>query len=397
MERQIKKNLEEAFAAQFGPLQGGAYFFAPSRINLIGEHIDYNGGRVLPCALSMGTYALAAPNQTGTLRLYSLNLQEKASLPLPPAEQAQGKSWALYPAGVYVALRKQGLLKNTRRGLDVVVVGNIPHGAGLSSSASLELVFGVLYNYFLAEGAIAMMDLVHAGVWCENTYLGLHTGIMDQYVIAFGQKDRAMLLDTAQERHQWVPFQHEGVQIVILNTNKSRRLQDSKYNERRAECEQALARIQKVKPIRQLCALTPSDLPLLDQLLEEPLRKRARYVVEENHRVTRAVAAMREKSWTSLGQLLRESHRGLQMDYEVSGPELDAICEAANAHPACYGARMTGAGFGGCAIALVAADQVEDFCLQVGQAYLKKTARRADFLFSEAGTGARLLEPVSLA
>ncbi len=368
--KEILQKLAKAFEETYGSGEGLRFFFAPSRINLIGEHIDYNGGKVFPFAITIGTYGVARPNGLSEIRLRSLNMETGGSLSIPLPPYQEERDWLNYGAGVFQTLQKKGY---PLRGFDGLVWGNIPNGSGLSSSASLELLLGQMMSSLFADGRIPIRDLVEAGIWCENEFFGLHTGMMDQYVIGFGKKDHAMLLDTAKWTHEQIPFHLPGYRTVILNSKKRRELKDSKYNERRGECEQALAILRKEKEIRCLCDLTSEDLPLLQKLENPILKKRARHVITENVRVGEAVQALQEKNWERLGALLRESQRSLSQDYEVSGPYLDAITEAANAVPSCLGARMTGAGFGGCGIALVKEEAIEDFSDRVTAVYRKQT------------------------
>ncbi|MDD7543978.1 MAG: galactokinase [Peptoniphilaceae bacterium] len=388
MESKIREVLDQAWADRFGDSADSRYFFAPSRINIIGEHIDYNGGNVFPCAITIGTYARAKKNNSGTLRLYSKNLDRGGELPLPLPEYQAGNGWMNYPAGVFHYLEDLGYRIG---GMDVVVYGDIPNGSGLSSSSSLELLFGQIVNSFYNDGQIPIIDLVHAGVSCENDFFGLHTGIMDQYVIGFGKKNHAMVLDTKKEEHFYVPFTLPGAKIVIMNTNRHRALKDSKYNERREECEKALRELQQYKKADFLCEYAENDLPLLDSLSSDVLRRRARHVITEQARVKRAVKALQNEDLALLGRLLRKSQDSLREDYEVTGPYLDAICDAANMTPGCFGARMTGAGFAGCAIALVQEEAIPEFTQDVGKQYHEKTGLEAQFILSIAGDGAREL------
>lgn len=390
---QILDRLSRVMDQKMGPGPEGKFFFAPSRINLIGEHIDYNGGKVFPCAITIGTYGLARPNDLGKLRLGSINLKSfgEVAYPLPDYDNQRG--WINYPIGVFRYLEDLGYGQEKKgQGLDILIYGNIPNGAGLSSSSSIELLFAVIFDHFLGGGKVDRMDMVRSGVWCENEFFGLHTGIMDQYVIGFGKKDYAMVLDTSVPSHTYVPFELKGARIVIMNTRKPRALKDSKYNERRSECEKALDILRKDRDIRHLCDLGKEDLPILEKIQDPILRKRAKYVVEENIRVKEAVQALKDQDLVKLGRILRAGNRALREEYEVTGPELDAITGAANAHPACFGARMTGAGFGGCAIAIVKEGAIKDFKARVGSAYKKETGREGEFIISEVGDGARLIE-----
>lgn len=388
MESKIREVLDQAWADRFGDSADSRYFFAPSRINIIGEHIDYNGGNVFPCAITIGTYAKAKKNNSGTLRLFSKNLDRGGELPLPLPEYQAANGWMNYPAGVFHYLEDLGYQIG---GMDVVVYGDIPNGSGLSSSSSLELLFGQIVNSFYNDGQIPVIDLVHAGVSCENDFFGLHTGIMDQYVIGFGKKNHAMVLDTKKEEHFYVPFALPGAKIVIMNTNRRRALKDSKYNERREECEKALRELQQYKKADFLCEYTENDLPLLNKLSSDVLHRRVRHVITEQARVKRAVKALQNEDLELLGRLMRKSQDSLREDYEVTGPYLDAVCDAANLAPGCFGARMTGAGFAGCAIALVQEEAIPGFTEYVGKQYHEKTGLEAQFILSIAGDGAREL------
>jgi len=381
---ELKQTLEQAFVTCFGDAEGVRYFFSPSRINIIGEHIDYNGGVVFPCAIGIGTYGVARPNGRQLIRLKTLNFNHYAELEIPFGAYDDARGWVNYTAGVGTYLADRG---HRVEGFDLLVYGDIPNGSGLSSSASLELLIGEVINALFNGNRIERLSLVHAGVWCENSYFGLHTGIMDQYVIGFGKRDHALVLNTGAQTHEYVPFELPGAKIVILNTQKRRELKDSKYNERREECERALALLRAHREITYLCELGEDDLPLVEALEDEVLRRRARHVVTENLRVQAAIRAMNAGDLEQLGRILREGQRSLSEDYEVSGRELDAITEAANRHPGCYGARMTGAGFGGCGIALVREDMIDDFIEQVGASYLQAVGYEAQFIRSTASDG----------
>lgn len=392
-EAYIRTRLQTEYEEQFGDACDARFFFAPSRINIIGEHIDYNGGAVFPCALTIGTYALARPNDLGLLRLYSVNMANRQDISLPLPDYDPKREWTNYPIGVAKALEKEGILP---KGLDVVVYGNIPNGSGLSSSASLELLFGVIYSAFWSQTPIPTLTLVEAGVWCENEFFGLHTGIMDQYVIGFGKAGYAMVLDTAAKTHTYVPLslQEKKAVLIVLNTQHRRELKDSKYNERRAECEEALEQLnasliaEGKKKKMHLCEFTLDDLPRLAQLNSDILRRRVRHVITENQRVKDTVAALEEGNLSLVGELLKAGHASMRDDYEASGPHLDAIVDAANHAEGCFGARMTGAGFGGCAIALVKESAVDAFSAHVQKAYTEKMGISPELILSTAGDGA---------
>lgn len=389
-----KNKMLECFIERFGEEVGEVnFYFSPSRINIIGEHIDYNGGCVLPCGLTIGTYGLAKKNGLDKIRLYSMNLDDYREVDLPLGSGCKRvDAWSDYACGVYLYMKGLGYEID---GMDIVVFGNIPNGSGLSSSASLELLFGIIANDLFWENRAKNIELVHAGVSAENDFLGLHTGVMDQYVIAFAKKDHALVLDTAKEEHEYIPFKIPGASLVVMNTGKRRELKDSKYNERRDECERSLKILQEAcagREIKDLCSLGLEDLDLLDKLSDPILKKRTKHVIKENARVRQAVQAIKEVDLEGLGNILRASQDSLKHDYEVTGPHLDAICEAANELDSCYGARMTGAGFGGCAIALIKENELKSFKDIVGKKYKKKTGYDAEFIVSSVGYGAGKLK-----
>lgn len=359
-------------------------FYSPSRVNIIGEHVDYNGGTVFPCAISIGTYGVARKNDSGVLNLYSVNLDVERTLTFPLPEYEEENDWTNYAAGVYKELKKMGYEVG---GIDLVVEGDIPNSAGLSSSASLELLLGEIQNQLYNGGRIPRMDLIFAGVRCENDFIGLHTGVMDQSVIALGKKDHAVLLNTNTMEYKHIPFELGDYTLVIMNTNFRRELKDSSYNTRREECEEALADIQKVKDISALCDLGKDDLYLLDEVKNENAKKRARHVITDNLRVFEAVQAMQSGDIPKLGQILYEGNRSMREDFEATGPQLDAITGAANDFEGCVGARMTGGGFGGCAIAIVETPKVEEFIETVGKEYREKTGIEGQFILSGVEDG----------
>lgn len=392
MNKEIKKILDETFINRFGNIDGVSYFFSPSRINIIGEHIDYNGGKVFPCAIEVGTFAVARKNGLDICRLETLNLKNYGEISVDANEYVEEDGWKNYASGMITYLKNMAY---NAEGFDVVIYGNIPNGAGLSSSASIELLFGVIINDFFNKNEITTLELVHAGVWCENEFFGLHSGIMDQYVIGFGKEDYAMVLDTSKEEHEYVPFKLNGAKIIIMNTNKRRELKDSKYNERRDECDRALVEINKVleaknekRNVKYLCDLGEDDLWIIDEIDNPILQKRAGFAIKENIRVSKAVEALKNNDLEKLGKILRAGNLGTKEEYEVTGKELDAITEAANAFEGCYGARMTGAGFSGCAIAVVEDDKIEEFTKYVGKIYKEKIGRVAEFIFSKPTNGA---------
>ncbi|MDO5717646.1 MAG: galactokinase [Tissierellia bacterium] len=363
-------------------------FFAPSRINIIGEHIDYNGGKVLPSAIEMGTYALVKKTKRNVIRLKSLNSNYYKEV-LIGSEYASERGWVNYPLGVINNIEQRGYEIG---GIEGVIYGNIPTGAGLSSSASLELLIGSLINELYNDSKISLKELALIGKDTENNFIGVNSGIMDQFAIAMGKADKAILLDTESLDYEYVDVDLKDKLIVILNTNKGRRLIDSKYNERRAECESALEILKQKYEIKNLCDLDISQLDeAIDYLEDENQRKRLRHVVTENARVYQAVDALKSGDMESLGKLLNESHYSLRYDYEVTGKHLDEITSAARISGA-LGARMTGAGFGGCGIALVEKDAIEEFKIKTEKLYKESTGIKPGFYVSKIGFGPKELE-----
>lgn len=382
--------LARIFEERFGEAGINTYF-APGRINLIGEHTDYNGGYVFPAAITLGTYAVARKREDQQVRLYSENFPEigTISFDLHALDYRKEDNWTNYPKGVLRYLKEAGYAITT--GFDVAFYGNIPNGAGLSSSASIELLTGVMLED-LFDLSLDRLDLVKIGKKVENEFIGVNSGIMDQFAIGMGRKDHALLLDTNTLNYEVVPAAFGEYVIAIMNTNKRRELADSKYNERRAECEEALARLQTKLAIDSLGALDEATFFANTDLIgDDTLIKRAKHAVTENQRTLKAKAALTAGDLVTFGQLLNDSHTSLRDDYEVTGVELDTLAAAAQAHPAVLGARMTGAGFGGCGIALVKASQWDDFKAHVLTAYADKIGYAADIYQASIDDGARKL------
>ncbi|MDR0139178.1 galactokinase [Metabacillus idriensis] len=383
--------LEGLFREKFG---SGDYrsFFAPGRINLIGEHTDYNGGHVFPCAITYGTYALASKRSDRMLRMYSVNFPDKGIVEcsLDDLSYQTEHDWANYPKGMIAAIKQRGFL--IEEGLDLLIYGNIPNGAGLSSSASIELVTGVMLDS-LFNLKIDRIELVKLGQVVENQYIGVNSGIMDQFAIGMGKKACGMLLDCNTLQYRYAPIHLEHHVIVIMNTNKRRELAASKYNERRQECEDALKILQEKVPVQSLGELSMETFnQYADSIADETVRKRARHAVSENERTIYALEALEKNDLYTFGELMNDSHRSLREDYEVTGTELDALVEAAWKQNGVIGARMTGAGFGGCAIAIVERESVGDFLDEVGQSYLKAVGYEASFYIADIGDGACEIE-----
>lgn len=365
------------------------YFFAPGRVNLIGEHTDYNGGHVFPCALSFGTHCVFCKRDDKKIRLYSLNFPEKGIIDadLSAISYDKKQDWANYPLGVIKTLQNHGY--NINQGFELMFWGDIPNGAGLSSSASIELATAVAMNKVF-NLYIPQVELVKFCQEAENKFVGMNCGIMDQFAIGMGKEGCAVLLDCNTLNYEYAPLDLKGVSIVIMNTNKRRELADSKYNERRAECERALKELQRKLPIKSLGDLSINEFEKNKELITNPTdRKRAKHAVYENQRTLQAVERLKAGDLKTFGKLMNESHISLRDDYEVTGKELDTLAEAAWQQPGVLGARMTGAGFGGCAIALVQDADVKHFIDNVGKIYREKTGLQADFYIASVGGPAR--------
>ncbi|PMC37538.1 galactokinase [Bacillus sp. UMB0899] len=382
--------LLDQFKQIFKTDQSVRTFFAPGRVNLIGEHTDYNGGHVFPCALTFGTYALVAPRNDKSIRLYSVNFPDKGIIELSTQDQLaleKEHDWANYPKGVIKEFADRGVQVET--GLDVLFYGNIPNGAGLSSSASIELVTAVALQSIL-ETTFSRVDLVKMSQHAENEFIGVSCGIMDQFAIGMGREDNAILLNCQTLDYQYSPIVLEDASLVIANTNKRRALADSKYNERRSECEHALSQIQTQISIQSLGDLTPEQFESHRHLIKNELdQKRAKHAVYENARTIQAVEKLQQGDIKSFGQLMCDSHTSLRDDYEVTGFELDTLVEAALSQDGVIGSRMTGAGFGGCTVSIVKNDKIEEFIREVGKRYNEKTGLEADFYVANVGDGAK--------
>lgn len=367
-------------------------FFAPGRINLIGEHTDYNGGHVFPCSITIGTYALVSLNNSDKCSLYSVNFKDLGvfNIDLDNLDYKKEDNWTNYVKGIIKYLKQAGYIIDT--GMDILFYGEIPNGSGLSSSASLELASGILLKKMFNLD-IDMIDLVKVGKDVENNYIGVNSGIMDQFAIGMGIKDCAILLDCNTLKYSYAPIKLDDYNIIIMNTNKRRELADSKYNERRAECEKALSILKKELNINSLGELDDSTFQKYKYLLEdETLLKRARHAVYENIRTLKALDELNNGNLESFGKLINESHISLKNDYEVTGKELDTLVEAAWKQNGTLGARMTGAGFGGCAIAIVKKDSTDEFIKNVSDIYLNEIGYKADFYIANIGDGAKEVE-----
>jgi galactokinase len=383
----MKKELLQKFEELFGTEGEYQVYFAPGRVNLIGEHTDYNGGHVFPCALTIGTYAVARRRADQKLRFYSMNFEEKGILEntIINLEYKKEDDWTNYPKGVIWAMLKKGY--RIENGMDILYFGNIPNASGLSSSASLEVLTGfIIKDLFQLE--VSLTELALIGQFSENNFNGVNCGIMDQFAVAMGKKNNAIFLDTADLSYEYAPLDLGDAKIVIMNTKKKRGLGDSKYNERRSECEAALADLQKVVPIKALGELTEDEFDLHQDAIQNPIqRKRAKHAVYENQRTIKAVEALKNNNLALFGELMVASHKSLQYDYEVTGMELDTIVEAALRQEGVIGARMTGAGFGGCAVSIVKEAAISSYIENVGKEYKDLVGYDAEFYVVEIGDG----------
>ncbi|MBZ4191184.1 galactokinase [Niabella beijingensis] len=381
-------DLQKEFEKNYNK-QASHVFFCPGRVNLIGEHIDYNGGQVMPCAISLGTTLLVTANDEGVFRFRALDFPESADIALnPEGYQKTGPEWFNYPLGVIQEFQKKDI---TLTGLDFLFSGNLPIGSGLSSSASIEVLTAFALNE-LFNGGLSRVDLAVLGKRVENDFMGLNSGIMDQFAVAMGKEAHAVLLNTDTLDYEYLPFEIGDYVLAIINSNKPRKLVESKYNERFNECRTVLKQLQEKIQAQHLCDIPLETFQQEEALVADPvLRKRALHVISENDRVKKAREALTTGDIAGFGQLMYASHDSLQQLYEVSGPELDAIVDFCRTYDGCIGARMTGAGFGGCAIALIKQDQFDDFAEKVTAAYEEKIGYKPGVFSSVIAEGVRKL------
>jgi galactokinase len=383
----MKETVLNKFKELFGDTDGVSVYFAPGRVNMIGEHTDYNGGHVFPCALTIGTYAAVRKRADRKLNFYSMNFDrlgiiETSLDDLPPSDKA---GWTNYPKGVMWAFAGRGMKMDC--GLDVVLNGNIPNGSGLSSSASLE----VLTGYYLRDlygFDVTNVELAQIGQYSENNFNGMNCGIMDQFASAMGKKDNAIFLDTATLSYEYAPLVLDGAKIIVTNSNVKHSLVNSEYNVRRSECEKALEELQTVVKINGLGDLTEEEFEANKSAIKDEVRvKRAKHAVYENQRTIRAVEALKKNDLKLFGELMNASHVSLRDDYQVSCDEIDVLVEEAWKVDGVIGSRITGGGFGGCTVSIVKDEAVEDFKAKVGAAYDKRVGKKADFYVVEIGDG----------
>jgi galactokinase len=388
----MKNNLHQEFINIFNKEADNAYF-SPGRVNLIGEHIDYNGGLVMPCAITFGTYLLTSPNEDGVFRFRSLNFNEQQDTPLQASYEKVGETWFNFPIGVINSFIQEG---HDLKGLDMLFYGDIPIGSGLSSSASIEVVTSFALNDIFNSG-YSKLDLVKLSKSVENNFIGVNCGIMDQFAVAFGEKNKALMLNCDTLDYEAVDSNLGEYVLAIINTNKPRKLAESKYNERVEECQTALKALQQELNINYLCDIDSQTFSEYQRLITNPtVLKRAKHVIEENDRVKLAAKALAGNNLDEFGRLMYASHDSLRDLYEVSGIELDTVAEYSKTNPNVAGARMTGAGFGGCAIALVKGDAFEDYSKGVTEYYTSKIGYAPSVYSSLIGNGVGLLNEVAI-
>jgi galactokinase len=378
------------FSARFG-MNPEHIFFCPGRVNLIGEHIDYNGGKVMPCAISLGTYLAVSKNTDKKIRFQCLNFPDTAELHLQESYSKTGKEWFNYPLGVINEVVQND---NAISGLDMLFYGDLPIGAGLSSSASIEVLMGFALSEMFGL-KISNKEIALLAKKIENEFIGVNCGIMDQFAVAMGKKNKAVLLNCDNLEFEYLPFEIGEYILAIINSNKQRTLADSKYNERFAECGKALKALKKELHVTHLCDI---DLKTFEEnrhlINDHVLEKRALHVISENYRVGVAKDALKGNDLTAFGKLMYASHQSLKDWYEVSGKELDTIVDFCKTYDDCIGARMTGAGFGGCAIALVKKDKFEDFSSKLSSYYNEKIGYELEVFASEIGDGVREINKI---
>ena len=386
------QKLKETFEKLYGDKGEIRSYFAPGRVNLIGEHTDYNGGHVFPCALTLGTYGLVRDREDRVLRFYSANFKDAGMIEtslddLIPSDKA---GWTNYPKGVMWAFEKRGY--KLSHGFDILIYGNIPNGSGLSSSASLEVLTGLILKDTF-RFPVSMVDVALIGQYSENNFNGCNCGIMDQFASAMGKKDHAIFLDTNTLEYEYAPVKLEDAKVVITNSKVKHSLVNSAYNDRRNECETALKELQAVLDIKTLGDLTEEEYESHKDAIKDPVRqKRAKHAVYENQRTIHAEAALKEGNVELFGKLMNASHVSLRDDYEVSCPEIDILVDLAWNIPGVIGSRITGGGFGGCTVSIVKNDAVDYFIDSIGKTYKEKVGHEAEFYVVDMGDGAHKLE-----
>lgn len=389
----MKKKLFDMFAELFGDSEGARFYFSPGRVNLIGEHTDYNGGHVFPCALTLGTYGAARKREDNKIHLYSMNLDSfgVVEASLDDLTNKKEYNWANYPLGVVWAFKEKG--HTITSGFDMVIWGNIPNGSGLSSSASLEVLTGVILTDLFEIKDLSMTDLALIGQYSENNFNGCNCGIMDQFAVAMGKKDHAIFLDTSDLSYEYAPCVLDGAKIVITNSKVKHSLVDSAYNDRRNECAAALKALQSELDIQALGDLTPEEFEAHKSLIKDEIQlQRAKHAVYENQRTIDAVTALKAGDIESFGKLMNQSHISLRDDYDVSCEEIDILVDLAWKIPGVLGSRITGGGFGGCTVSIVKDESIDTFIETIGKTYLEKVGHEVEFYTVDIGDGASRLD-----
>lgn len=389
----MKKKLFDMFAELFGNSEGARFYFSPGRVNLIGEHTDYNGGHVFPCALTLGTYGAARKREDNKIHFYSMNLDSfgVVEASLDDLTNKKEYNWANYPLGVVWAFKEKG--HTITSGFDMVIWGNIPNGSGLSSSASLEVLTGVILTDLFEIKDLSMTDLALIGQYSENNFNGCNCGIMDQFAVAMGKKDHAIFLDTSDLSYEYAPCVLDGAKIVITNSKVKHSLVDSAYNDRRNECAAALKALQSELDIQALGDLTPEEFEAHKSLIKDEIQlQRAKHAVYENQRTIDAVTALKAGDIESFGKLMNQSHISLRDDYDVSCEEIDILVDLAWKIPGVLGSRITGGGFGGCTVSIVKNESIDTFIETIGKTYLEKVGYEAEFYTVDIGDGASRLD-----
>lgn len=389
----MKKKLFDMFAELFGDSEGARFYFSPGRVNLIGEHTDYNGGHVFPCALTLGTYGAARKREDNKIHLYSMNLDSfgVVEASLDDLTNKKEYNWANYPLGVVWAFKEKG--HTITSGFDMVIWGNIPNGSGLSSSASLEVLTGVILTDLFEIKDLSMTDLALIGQYSENNFNGCNCGIMDQFAVAMGKKDHAIFLDTSDLSYEYAPCVLDGAKIVITNSKVKHSLVDSAYNDRRNECAAALKALQSELDIQALGDLTPEEFEAHKSLIKDEIQlQRAKHAVYENQRTIDAVTALKAGDIESFGKLMNQSHISLRDDYDVSCEEIDILVDLAWKIPGVLGSRIIGGGFGGCTVSIVKDESIDTFIETIGKTYLEKVGHEAEFYTVDIGDGASRLD-----
>lgn len=389
----MKKKLFDMFAELFGDSEGARFYFSPGRVNLIGEHTDYNGGHVFPCALTLGTYGAARKREDNKIHFYSMNLDSfgVVEASLDDLTNKKEYNWANYPLGIVWAFKEKG--HTITSGFDMVIWGNIPNGSGLSSSASLEVLTGVILTDLFEIKDLSMTDLALIGQYSENNFNGCNCGIMDQFAVAMGKKDHAIFLDTSDLSYEYAPCVLDGAKIVITNSKVKHSLVDSAYNDRRNECAAALKALQSELDIQALGDLTPEEFEAHKSLIKNEIQlQRAKHAVYENQRTIDAVTALKAGDIESFGKLMNQSHISLRDDYDVSCEEIDILVDLAWKIPGVLGSRITGGGFGGCTVSIVKDESIDTFIETIGKTYLEKVGHEAEFYTVDIGDGASRLD-----